>query len=1081
MCTRLTRDAPFAGTGTRSNAYTDFHHTVFHVHAPVVGQDGGALLPPVLEALQDIAFAPPLLDSRVEKERKAVISEGQMMNTIEYRVDCALLQHLHWENALGKRFPIGLAHQIEAWPPASLRAFHARWYFPGNATLYVVGDFGEGDDAASEVVRQIETAFGAVPAPWDPTQGGPLRRHSYRPPVKHVYGLDYPLGCPQLTPGTPSAALAAAASAGSTIFAPLPGSRIPVENSPRVFQHGLLQQFSLHAMCKLPVMRVRTLADLKASFAQRVALSVLLFRSAQRASEPGCPFISLDVDHSDSGREGCAVTTLVVNAEAPLWRHATLAALGEVRRLVRGGVSRAELVRYSTSMMRDSQQLAAQAGKVPSEDNLNFIMESDALGHVVMDQVQGHAAMELVAPLLTLEEVNDAAAQMFAFVADYGLQPQHRVPGGAAATAIVACVPDMADGEPLVVSEQDVSDVLADHEGSAAAAAALDAAVTLDGGSFADGEGNGEDEVAIPVALIPAEEVDALVGQQAPHYVLLDGSTPPPGWTPPPPDAASGVAQRRLSNGLRVNWRHSSHEPAGATLVVCAPGGRWTEPQTPGPSGAGAVVVGARTLQETGALGPWTRDQVSAFCMSHLVSGTVEADEEFVSIHAHCAVGDGGMQACLQVLHLMLAQPRWEAAALERAKQQHLTASRTVSKSLERAAKAALVTAMLGNDRRFCDPSEEELAALTLDGVRDAVAAQFATGPLELNVVGDFDGDQLDDLVLRFLGTVQLPAPSGEAAAAVVAAQSCLEVRPLQAVPADSPLRTQRVHIPDSDSRAVAYCVGPAPNRFGLGVPGREHLASAAAAAAAAVSPERAAVRAHPLFHVVTQALLQEVVNSRLFTTVRDVLGLTYDVNFDLSGFDRLHVGWFLLSVTSTPEKVDEALAASLRTLRGIGTQGISARELDRARMTLMTRHDADDKNHTANEKLLALLMHAQYEGAPHKQAAGTGDVLALYKACTVEDVNVAFASLATEPEHVFTCVGTSGSAADQAAAAGAAAASPFGQLSDSLPALGPGMLPPAPQALEQALAALAGSGVVQEMQARYRAMQEQQQRDQEQ
>ena len=1061
--TRLLCHAP--GTGTRSNAYTDFHHTVFHVHAPVVGQDGGALLAPVLEALQDIAFAPPLLDSRVEKERKAVISEGQMMNTIEYRVDCALLQHLHWENALGRRFPIGLAHQIEAWPPAALRAFHARWYFPGNATLYVVGDFGEGPDATADVVRQIETAFGAVPAPWDPTQGAPRRRHSYRPPVKHVYGLDYPLGCPQLAPGTPSAALAAAASAGSTSFAPLPGTRIPVENSPRVFQHGLLQQFSLHAMCKLPVMRVRTLGDLKASFAQRVALSVLLFRSAQRASEPGCPFISLDVDHSDSGREGCAVTTLVVNAEAALWRPATLAALGEVRRLVRGGVSRAELVRYSTSMMRDSQQLAAQAGKVPSEDNLNFIMESDALGHVVMDQVQGHAAMELVAPLLTLEEVNAAAAQMFAFVADYGLEAEHRVPGGAAATAIVACVPDMADDEPLVVSEQDVSDVLADHEGSDAAAAALDAATVL-GGSLLDSDGNGGDEVAIPVALIPTEEVDALVAQHAPHYVLLDGSAPPPGWAPPPPDPASGVAQRRLSNGLRINWRHSSHEPAGATMVLCTPGGRWTEPQTPGPSGAGAVVVGARTLQETGALGCWTRDQVSAFCMSHLVSGTVEADEEFLSIHAHCAVGDGGMQACFQVLHLMLGQPRWEAAALERAKQQHLTASRTVSKSLERAAKAVLVTAMLGNDRRFCDPSEEELGALTLEGVRDAVAAQFAQGPLELNVVGDFDGDQLDDLVLRLLGTVQLPAPSAEAAAAVVAAQASLEVVPAHRVPADSPLRAQRVHIPDSDSRAVAYCVGPAPNRFGLGVPGTSP-------APLPVDPERAAVRSHPLFHVVTQALLQEVVNRRLFTTVRDVLGLTYDVNFDLSGFDRLHVGWFLLSVTSTPGKVDEALAASLRTLRGIGSQGITARELDRARMTLMTRHDADDKNNTANEKLLALLMHAQYEGAPHKQAAGTGDVLALYKACTVDDVMTAFAGLQTGPEHVFTCVGTSGSAADQAAASGAAAASPFGAASDSLPAMAPGMLPPAPQAREAALAALAGSGVVQEMQARYRQMQQ--------
>ena len=83
------------GTGARSNAYTDFHHTVFHVHAPCRSADGEPMLAPVLDALVDIAFAPQFLDSRVEKERRAVLAEAQMMNTIEYRVDCQLLQYLH--------------------------------------------------------------------------------------------------------------------------------------------------------------------------------------------------------------------------------------------------------------------------------------------------------------------------------------------------------------------------------------------------------------------------------------------------------------------------------------------------------------------------------------------------------------------------------------------------------------------------------------------------------------------------------------------------------------------------------------------------------------------------------------------------------------------------------------------------------------------------------------------------------------------------------------------------------------------------------------------------------------------------
>lgn len=66
----------------------------------------------VLDTLSEVAFCPEFLSARIEKERKAVLAEAQMMNTIEYRVDCALLKYLHEENALGARFPIGKTDQV---------------------------------------------------------------------------------------------------------------------------------------------------------------------------------------------------------------------------------------------------------------------------------------------------------------------------------------------------------------------------------------------------------------------------------------------------------------------------------------------------------------------------------------------------------------------------------------------------------------------------------------------------------------------------------------------------------------------------------------------------------------------------------------------------------------------------------------------------------------------------------------------------------------------------------------------------------------------------------------------------------
>jgi hypothetical protein len=68
-------------------------------------------------------------------------------------------------------------------------------------------------------------------------------------------------------------------------------------------------------------------------------------------------------------------------------------------------VTRGELHRYLNALLKDSEHLAAMVDNVPSVDNLDFIMESDALGHTVMDQQQGHESLMAVASTVTLEDV----------------------------------------------------------------------------------------------------------------------------------------------------------------------------------------------------------------------------------------------------------------------------------------------------------------------------------------------------------------------------------------------------------------------------------------------------------------------------------------------------------------------------------------------------------------------------------------------------------------------------------------------------------------------------------------------------
>lgn len=77
----------------------------------------------------------------------------------------------------------------------------------------------------------------------------------------------------------------------------------------------------------------------------------------------------------------------------------------QVRRLKEFGVTKGELTRYMDALLKDSEHLAAMIDNVSSVDNLDFIMESDALGHTVMDQRQGHESLVAVAGTVTLEEV----------------------------------------------------------------------------------------------------------------------------------------------------------------------------------------------------------------------------------------------------------------------------------------------------------------------------------------------------------------------------------------------------------------------------------------------------------------------------------------------------------------------------------------------------------------------------------------------------------------------------------------------------------------------------------------------------
>ncbi len=407
------------GTGSQTNAYTDFHHTVFFAscptHTPSDWGGGKNMMPLALDALCDVLEA-QCESSRLEKERSAVLSEMSMVNTIEYRVECQILSALHSENQLSRRFPIGLRNLIESWKVADIKEFINTHYRPNNAMLYVVGDV-----VPEKVEKLIQDTFSHLRPGNKAKNILTLKSQSdHYPPVSHKWcggKITPPVSLPVM----------------ETVDGKLIGQ-------PRVFHHPLVQSFSLHLFAKRPVEPLLNHNDLRRSIIKRIALAVLQVRlSINSRSEP--LFSSIEFNQVPSAREGCEVCYLDLTAQPSKWKKCVLVAIKEIHRLGKFGITKEELKRFRNALLTDSRQLAAQKSKISNADYMPYLMDATANGHTFMDTQQAYDATCLVAPSITVDEVNKIAKEITHHVCNF-MSSNVPQPSG-----IVTCAPDKMQNE----------------------------------------------------------------------------------------------------------------------------------------------------------------------------------------------------------------------------------------------------------------------------------------------------------------------------------------------------------------------------------------------------------------------------------------------------------------------------------------------------------------------------------------------------------------------------------------------------------------------------------------------------------
>merc|ERR1719356_575650 len=187
------------------------------------------------------------------------------------------------------------------------------------------------------------------------------------------------------------------------------------------------------------------------SLARRVALAALQIRMnvGGRSDDPAFTFV--EFNQLDSAREGCAVCSLDLTAEPARWEEAVEKSVGEIRKLGLHGVTPGEMERYASALLTDAEQLAAQGDTISHSDQLAYLMETVSNGHTLMSPEQSYLVTEAALSTLTLEEVNDAAAELCAHIT--GLKDDEARSMGT--IVAVACTPKSSDEDPISAISED--------------------------------------------------------------------------------------------------------------------------------------------------------------------------------------------------------------------------------------------------------------------------------------------------------------------------------------------------------------------------------------------------------------------------------------------------------------------------------------------------------------------------------------------------------------------------------------------------------------------------------------------------
>ncbi|MEO0063490.1 MAG: hypothetical protein RLZZ08_2050, partial [Pseudomonadota bacterium] len=208
-----------------------------------------------------------------------------------------------------------------------------------------------------------------------------------------------------------------------------------------------------------------------------------------------------------------------------------------------------------------------------------------------------------------------------------------------------------------------------------------------------------------------------------------------------------GTEQLTYANGVKALLYPTTNEPGRVTVRVRF--GRGWGALTP--ADTAYAQIGQAALVNSG-LGELGQEQLDRLTTGRKIGFTFRIEDDAFVFEGLTRAEDVTDQ--LYLLAAKLATPRWEPAPFLRAKAAALLAYDSQTGSPNGILNRDFSWLLRGRDPRYATPTPDELRAATPSGFRDLWGRMLAQGPVEVDVFGDFNRQQVTGALARTFGAL---------------------------------------------------------------------------------------------------------------------------------------------------------------------------------------------------------------------------------------------------------------------------------------------------------------------------------------